>query len=225
MFLRILAGSALFLTTAVLWGQGPAAQGIEQQMQRQGLVDVQRLDNSIHVELKYSSIDNFMQADVYGDLERCYLQRDVADMLVKGQVLLKERHPGFSLKVFDGARPRRIQVIMWRLVKGTERQKYVANPASGSIHNFGSAVDLTITDERGDDLDMGTAYDFFGDLAQPRYEEDFRKAGKLTQEQIGHRALLRSVMVSAGFAPIPNEWWHFDAFPRRVVKQRYTILE
>ncbi len=210
----------------LLAAQGLLAQAsLGKQMRRAGLVDIQRLDHTLRVELKYSMTDNFMHADVYGDLEACYLQRDIARKLVKAQALLKKRHPGLFLKVFDGARPRRVQVIMWNIVKGTDQQKYVTSPAKGSIHNYGSAVDLTITDVQGNDLDMGTPYDFLGELAQPRYEERFLAAGKLTKEQIEHRALLRNTMISAGFSPIPNEWWHFDGLPRSVVTQRYKIIE
>lgn len=225
MLLRTLCGSASCLLAVALRVQPPVPQGLEAQMRRQGLVDVQRLDSSIQVELKYSSTDNFMHADVYGDLERCYLQREVAEKLARAQALLKARHPGWSLKVFDGARPRRVQWIMWRLVKGTAQQKYVASPGRGSIHNYGSAVDLTICDAQGADLDMGTPYDFLGELAQPRYEAFYLKAGKLTERQVGHRELLRNTMLAAGFSPIPNEWWHFDALSRSVVTKRYKILE
>lgn len=225
MSLRTLCGSASFLTAVALWAQTPAPPGLEAQMRQQGLVDIQRLDGSIRVELKYSSVDNFMGADVYGDLERCYLQRAAAEKLVRAQALLKERYPSWSLKVFDGARPRRVQWIMWRLVEGTEQQKYVASPGRGSIHNYGSAVDLTICDAQGEDLDMGTPYDFLGELAQPRFEAFYLKAGKLTQRQVGHRELLRNTMLAAGFSPVSNEWWHFDAFSRSVVTERYKILE
>jgi D-alanyl-D-alanine dipeptidase len=219
-------GLALLLATQGLTGRPPARPStLEAQLQRAGLVDVRRLDPSIRVELKYSSVDNFMHADVYGDLERCYLQKEVAVMLVQAQRWLKQRHPRFSLHVFDGARPRRVQKIMWQLVKDSEQRKYVADPALGSIHNFGSAVDLTIADEQGTELDMGTSYDFLGELAQPRYEARFLQAGQLTTQQVEHRKLLRDTMLAAGFVPISNEWWHFDAFSRSVAKARYAIIE
>jgi D-alanyl-D-alanine dipeptidase len=224
MTLRTFAGVTLFLLARSLSGQSPLPETLEMQMQRQGLVDVRRLDPSICVDLKYSTVDNFMHADVYGDLETCYLQKEVAAMLVKAQRLLKQQRPAFFLKVFDGARPRRVQEIMWKLVKGTADQKYVANPATGSMHNFGSAVDLTVTDERRVDLDMGTPYDFFGELAQPRYETRFLQAGTLTQDQVEHRTMLRNTMIAAGFKPISNEWWHFDAYSPSVVRERYQII-
>ena len=225
MALKPFSGIVLFLSVQVLAGQNGSPHGLEAQLKQQGLVAIHRLDSSIRVELKYATVDNFMHANVYGDLRDCYLQREVAEMLVKAQIQLKKQYPGYSLKVFDGARPRRVQEIMWGLVKGTDRQKYVANPAPGSMHNFGSAVDLTITDEHGVDLDMGTPYDYLGDLAQPRYEDRFLSEGKLTEVQVGHRILLRNSMASAGFTLIPNEWWHFDAFSRQIVKQRYKIIE
>ena len=218
-------GIPLLLVAQVFGAQNPGPQGLEAQLQRAGLVNVQRLDSSIQVELKYASLDNFMHANVYGDLRVCYLQREAAAMLARAQGLLRQRHPGFSLKVFDGARPRRVQRIMWQLVRGTDRQKYVADPALGSMHNFGAAVDLTLTDGKGRDLDMGTPYDFFGELAQPRYEGRFLKEGRLAREQVAHRHLLRNTMIAAGFVPIPNEWWHFDAFSHQVVRQRYRLLE
>lgn len=225
MVLKLLPGIALLLWVPLLAAQNPPPVGIEAQMKRAGLVDIRKLDRSIRVELKYSTVDNFMHQDVYGDLEDCYLQKEVARMVVRAQGLLRKRHPGYALKVFDGARPRRVQRIMWEIVKDTEQRKYVSNPDSGSIHNYGSAVDLTIVDEQGDELDMGTPYDFLGELAQPRYEARFLKEGKLTAEQVRHRAVLKEVMTEAGFTPISNEWWHFDAFSRPEAKARYKILE
>jgi zinc D-Ala-D-Ala dipeptidase len=202
-----------------------AAKSLESRLQGLGLVDIQRIDSSIQVELKYATSENFMHENVYGDLRHCYLQKDVARMLAKAQVLLRQQHAGFSLKVFDGARPRSVQWIMWKIVRGTDQEKYVANPVSGSIHNFGSAVDLTIVNDDGDELDMGTPYDFLGELAQPRYEARFVKEGRLNATHLRNRALLAKVMIGAGFQPIPNEWWHFDAFPRSVVKRKYRIIE
>ena len=114
---------------------------------------------------------------------------------------------------------------MWEIVKDTPEKIYVANPKSGSIHNYGSAVDLTVVDEKGVPLDMGTPYDFFGDLAQPKYENKFLKEGKLTQKQIENRKILRKSMENAGFKNISNEWWHFDAFPRAITKKRFKIIE
>ncbi|MFP4013886.1 MAG: M15 family metallopeptidase [Chitinispirillaceae bacterium] len=190
-----------------------------------GMVDIQTINPSIKVKLMYSTEDNFLGEDVYGDLEKCYLRKEAAIKLSKAQEILQEKKKGYSLLVYDGLRPRDVQAKMWETVKGTDKQKYVANPRTGSIHNYGAAVDLTILDSLGKPLDMGTHFDYFGELAQPRYEEKFLAEGKLTEEQVENRKLLREVMTSAGFQGISVEWWHFDAFPKNEVRERYSIVE
>ena len=192
------------------------------------LVNIQELDPSIFVELKYSTADNFMNTDVYGDLETCYLRKAPARMLVKANTFLRETHPGLRLLVYDGLRPRHIQWKLWNTIDHipeSERAQFVADPRSGSIHNFGAAVDLTLTDSSGSPLDMGTKYDFFGDLAFPALEDSLLEIGELTSQQVTNRQILRNVMKTAGFSPITTEWWHFDAFPYQVTKSKYAIVE
>jgi len=198
---------------------------LETQLQQQGLVNIHSLAPDILVELKYSTLDNFLSADTYGELENCYLQPEAAAKLKIAQNLLKKTHPELTLLVYDGARPRSIQRKMWALVVNTPSQNYVANPDRGSVHNFGSAVDLTIATVAGVPLDMGTAFDYFGELAQPRHEDRFLKENKLTQHQIDNRQLLRDVMTQAGFLSISIEWWHFNAVPVKVARARYQIIE
>jgi zinc D-Ala-D-Ala dipeptidase len=190
-----------------------------------GLVDVQQFDPNIRVELKYSTTDNFLHADVYGDLDRCFLQRAAAQKLLAAQKALRRRKPEWSLLIYDCARPRSVQARMWALVKGTDAQQYVVSPKSGSMHNYGVAVDLTIADTKGMAIDMGTAYDFFGELAQPREEARFAREGQLSATQLEHRRLLREVMVGAGFRWLPTEWWHFQAFSTVEAKGQFEIVE
>jgi zinc D-Ala-D-Ala dipeptidase len=200
----------------------------EEKMRKQGLVDIQDLDPTIQVELKYSTTDNFVGRDVYDCIERCFMQRRPAEMLVKAQQILKQKNPDYSLLVYDGGRPLAIQKILWNTLTKyppKEREKYVANPAEGSIHNFGSAVDLTIADANGVPLDMGTKYDFFGELAYPVKESYFLKKGQLTKAQVSNRQLLRTVMKAAGYTPIDYEWWHFNAISRQKAKAIYRIVE
>ena len=192
------------------------------------LVNIQELDPSIFVELKYSTADNFMNTDVYGDLETCYLRKTPARMLVKANTFLRETHPGLRLLVYDGLRPRHIQWKLWNTIDHipeSERAQFVADPRSGSIHNFGAAVDLTLADSSGNPLDMGTNYDFFGELAFPALEDSLLEIGELTSQQVTNRQILRNVMKTAGFSPITTEWWHFDAFPYQVTKSKYAIVE
>jgi D-alanyl-D-alanine dipeptidase len=210
---------------ALVPGQNPAAPDWERVLTGLGLVDIQEVCPEIRVDLKYSSTDNFVHQDVYGDLDKCFLQKEAAAKLAAAQGKLVELKPGWRLLVFDGARPRRVQARFFAIVKGTPQQQYVADPARGSIHNYGAAVDLTIIDPDGRELDMGTPFDFFGELAQPKLESAFLAQGKLTRKQIDNRLLLRNVMTSAGFLTISNEWWHFDAFPPKEVRARYKIIE
>jgi len=174
------------------------------------MVDIAGINSRVLVHLVYSTPDNFLRDDVYGDLEACYLRGDAADQLSRAQDALESRNKGFRLMVYDCVRPRTIQYEMWRMVKGTRQETYVAEPEKGSIHNYGAAVDLTIADENGAPLNMGTPFDSFGEASQPRYEKQMLKQGRLTRGQVANRQMLRDVMREAGFIGIPEEWWHFQ---------------
>ena len=200
----------------------------EQKMRLQGLVNMQEIDANILVELKYSTTDNFVGKDVYGCITQCFLQKRPAEMLSKASDLLQQKHPNYRLLVYDGGRPLSIQKVLWNALpqySPKQRATYVANPAEGSIHNYGSAVDLTIATTDGTPLDMGTKYDFFGELAYPKKEAYFLKIKKLNQQQIANRQLLRRVMQSAGYMPIDYEWWHFNAVSRQTAKANYRIIQ
>jgi zinc D-Ala-D-Ala dipeptidase len=200
----------------------------EQKMREQGLVNIQEINPDILVDLKYSTTDNFVGKDVYGCISNCYLQKRPAEMLSDANDLLKQKNANYRLLVYDGGRPLSIQKILWNSLtqySPKQRATYVANPAQGSIHNYGSAVDLTISTTDGTPLDMGTKYDFFGELAYPKKESYFLKIGKLTKQQISNRTLLRSVMQSAGYMPIDYEWWHFNAMSRQTAKATYRIIQ
>lgn len=203
--------------------EGPCE--LERRLIDQGLIDVRGLDPTLIVDLKYARSDNVMGENVYGRLRKCYLRPEPARMLVGAQAILKRRAPGHSLLLLDGVRPRSVQRRMWALVVGTPMQPYVANPARGSMHNYGAAVDLTIAGPDGAGLDMGTSVDHFGILAQPREEERFLKAGRLTADQVANRRFLREVMAEAGFRPLAIEWWHFDAYGKEETRRRYGIIE
>ena len=201
---------------------------LEQQLIDRGLVDIQTLDASIAVSLKYSTADNFIKEDVYGDLERAYLQPMAAQKLLKAQQALKKINSNYHLLVYDGARPRRVTIIFWKRMSHlppNRREDFVADPKQGSIHNFGCAVDLTIADQNNKPLDMGTIFDFFGQEAEPRRETQMLKAGKLSQKQIENRQLLRKIMIQSGFTSITTEWWHYNALPRKQAKLQFKVIE
>ncbi|MFW5775186.1 MAG: M15 family metallopeptidase, partial [Chitinivibrionales bacterium] len=198
---------------------------LEKRLLSQGLVDVQVLDSTIEVKLKYADTTNFMGSNVYGDLRKCYLRPRAAEKLAEASAWLRKHHPGIRLLVVDGVRPRHVSQRMWDTVYGTPKQRYVANPRWGSMHNYGCAVDLTLIDSSGRKLDMGTAIDHFGPLAQPSLEKRYLKSGEITPQQVANRAILREAMTAAGFHPIAIEWWHFNAFDKGYIRKHYSIIE
>ena len=156
------------------------------------------------------------------------LRKEPAEMLCLANKHLKESHPELRLLVFDGLRTRSVQKKLWDALDTipiSERTQFVADPKKGSIHNYGAAVDLTLALENGSELDMGTKYDHFGELAFPVLEDSLLALGKLTDKQIENRTILRKVMTKAGFSTIDSEWWHFDAFSYNETKNKYTIVE
>ena len=191
-----------------------------------GLVDIQKVEPQLIINLKYSTPDNFVGIDLYGDLEKVYLQPDVAKKLATAQKFLREEDSSLNLLVFDGVRPLHIQQLMWDTLKLPfhEKTKFLSNPKNRSIHNYGAAVDLSIITQNGEELDMGTPYDFIGKLAYPRKEQEMLKNGKLSQKQLKNRQLLRKVMKKAGFSGITTEWWHFNSCSRKTAKLKYKLV-
>src|SRR5215471_65510 len=120
--------------------------------------DVSDIPN-VHVDLRYASDNNFLGENLYGDFHRCFLHRVAAEKLRQAAHNLQQTRPGWKLLVFDCLRPRSLQEQLFAAVKGTPRQPYVANPRTGSIHNYGLAVDLSLEDEKGHEVDMGTKFD------------------------------------------------------------------
>jgi zinc D-Ala-D-Ala dipeptidase len=199
---------------------------LERRVLLQGLVDVGALDPSIRVDIVFARMDNILGENVYGDFSRAYLRAEAAWKLVQASRILQCRHPELRLLVVDALRPRAVQHAMWKTVAGTPRQPYVANPLTGSMHNYGMAVDVTLFDTgSGEELDMGTPYHHFGPLAQPVLEEIHLQRGLLTPQQIENRLILRNAMVEAGWHVLSIEWWHFDAFPRDHVRRNFSIIE
>ena len=203
---------------------------LEQTMIDQHLVDIQKVDPTIRVQLKYSTTDNFIKKDVYGDLTKAYLQPEMANKLASASKHLQQNNPGFHLLVYDAARPNSAQYALWDAlddlnIPKSRKTMYVADPKIGSNHNFGCAVDLTVVDKDGEPLDMGTKYDYFGILAYPRAENEMLKSGKLTAKQISNRNILRSAMIKAGFTVNTTEWWHFDGMSKKQARAKYGIIK
>ena len=189
-----------------------------------GFVELGPADGLL-IDLRYASANNIIGRNLYGSFDRLFLHPIAAAKLRAAACLLAERRPDLRLLVFDGLRPNRIQRLFWERVRGTPQQPYVADPAIGSLHGFGLAVDLSLADAGGRELDMGTAFDDFTPLAEPRREQALLAEGSLTQAQVADRRLLRAVMESAGFLHLPIEWWHFDALPGDAVRAGYLLVD
>lgn len=156
-----------------------------------------RLDSTILLDLRYATDSNFVGEKMY-DCGRCFLRPQVAHTLVKVHQQLKKK--GLGLKMYDCYRPRPIQ---WKLWEKVPDRRYVSDPRKGSMHNRGAAVDLTIVDSTGQELPMGTPYDYFGVEAYPGYQD-------LAADVLANRKLLHEQMKAVGFKPIRTEWWHFS---------------
>jgi D-alanyl-D-alanine dipeptidase len=164
------------------------------------LLELIKLDKTIKLDIRYARSDNFVGRAVYPEA-RAFLQRDAAEAVVRVHRKLKKQ--GLGLVIFDGYRPWSITKLFWETVQ-PEHRKFVADPAKGSKHNRGCAVDLSLFDlKTGELLPMPSGYDEFTERASPDYQGG-------TLEERRNRDLLRKLMEAEEFTVNPNEWWHFD---------------
>jgi D-alanyl-D-alanine dipeptidase len=115
-----------------------------------------------------------------------------------------------------------VQEQLWAALQGTDLLTYIADPVRGSIHSFGMALDLTLLDAQGQELDMGTGFDDLSERSHPALEEGLLAIGALSAQQIENRLWLRNAMLDNGWQGINTEWWHFDCGDRMHVRQHYT---
>lgn len=160
-------------------------------------IDLHHLDSTIIIDMRYATTNNFVKEKMY-ECSRCFLRPKVAQKILEAHLMLQEG--GLGLKMLDCFRPRPIQQKLWDKFKNP---LYVTDPAKGSMHNRGAAVDLTIVDEEGKQLDMGTAFDFFGKEAHHAYTN-------LPKEVLANRKLLLETMQAVELHPITTEWWHYS---------------
>ena len=161
------------------------------------LVDITSLDSTIIIDLRYATADNFMKEVLYS-ANICLLRKTVAEKLIKVQQDL--RRQGLGLKVWDGYRPLSVQKKMWEKMPNPG---YVADPKYGSNHNRGAAVDVTLVDSSGNELEMPTGFDDFTKKAASNYPY-------VTKEAFKNRKMLQEAMKAHGFKAIKSEWWHFN---------------
>ena len=230
----------ILITTSLL--QSP--QSFDSMMQEYDLVDINTLDGDILVDLKYSTTDNFVGKDMYGDLDRAYFVRDFADRVVEAQRILQSKHPQYTLLIYDAARPISVQRAMRKVVEGTEFENFIADGTKGGRHNYGVAVDLTIATLDGKPLDMGAEFDDFTvaayvkgtpDNSDPTtrtmevyrsYIMDMTKRGLISPEAANNRLLLIEVMHDVGLYPYRREWWHFEEIISiTATREKYKLLD
>jgi D-alanyl-D-alanine dipeptidase len=221
-----ISATLLSLILVTLLSTSAVAKEVERRFIGAGLVDVTTIDPTIQVDLVNSDSDkNFFRENYYGGLNKAYLQRAVAIKLATAQKILKRKHPTYSLQILDAARPRSVSRAMYEKMKGTKFERYVAHPAKGSMHNYGIAIDLTIVNGEGEELDMGIS-PFRRSTARIYWDYAIKKLGKkLSNKQRNNRELLSNTMKQAGFIPLSFEWWHFNGIPKDKARQIYEIIE
>jgi len=148
-------------------------------------------------DLRYATENNFLKEKVY-DCAECYTRVKTAKALIAANSDFHDQ--GVRIKFFDCYRPNSVQYKMWEIVPNPQ---YVANPDKGSIHNKGGAVDITLETLEGEELDMGTDFDFFGKRA-------YHDMTDLPQNILDNRKLLKETMEQHGFWSIRTEWWHYN---------------
>jgi D-alanyl-D-alanine dipeptidase len=185
------------LRAEAMKAQPPAEQG---DFLEPDLVELIKLDPTLKLDIRYASSNNFLGTPLYEEA-RAFLQRPAAQALVRANRKLHEQ--GYGLLIFDGYRPWYVTKIFWDATPAADHI-YVADPAEGSRHNRGCAVDLTIFDlKTGQLAPMPSGYDEMSERAHSDYTGG-------SAEERANRALLRSTMEAEGFTVYSDEWWHFD---------------
>ena len=186
----------LFLSLFIFFSSFCQAQNVDYDTQKWTELSV--LDNTIMLDMRYATTNNFVKAQMY-DCGRCFLRPEAAKAVAKAHKILKDKGYG-GLKMFDCYRPRPYQKRLWDKMPDS---RYVTPPWKGSQHTRGLAVDLTVIDKNGNELDMGTPFDTFTAEAHSGYKN-------LPKQVLNNRQLLRGVLESVGFKGITTEWWHFS---------------
>ncbi|MCM1077443.1 MAG: M15 family metallopeptidase [Bacteroides sp.] len=202
------------------------AESLSKRLEDAGFVAVNKVDTTIMVRLMYAGTDNFTGVQLYEGVSDAYLHPDAADALIRASKALHDFFPSYNLLVKDAARPMSVQRKMFRAVLGTPKANYVANPAKGGgLHNYGLAVDITIVDENGRELPMGTEVDHLGKEANIDLEVQMVREGVISETERQNRLLLRKIMTEAGFKPLRTEWWHFNLVDKSLARTAYRLLD
>lgn len=201
---------------------------IEKNMKAFGLVNITDLETSIQTDIRYATPNNFVGEIIYKEPFGVYAEPRLAQAIANAQRKLSKIHPGYSIVIFDAARPLSAQKTMFKIVENTEKEKYVANPFNeikGGFHNYGMAVDLSIANEKGELLDMGTDFDSFSEESHVGNERQMVIEGKISMQAYINRMLLYMIMGEQGLLPYPYEWWHYQLDQEEESKENFNILD
>ncbi len=176
----------------------------------------------IAIDLRYATTNNFVGRDLYSPLDCAWLHTTAAAGLEQSVTWLAKMRDDLKLVVLDALRPQRAHEQLWAALEGTDLRMYLANPANGSIHSFGMALDVTLLDAQGKELDMGSPFDSMAELSHPIKERMLLERGSITQAHIDNRQWLRNTMLQGNFHGINSEWWHFDCGDRALVRATFA---
>lgn len=206
-------------------GEGRAG-GILPCEQVPGHADFRPLDGlqGVAHDLRYAGVNNFAGRVLYRGLDCAWLRREAAAGLEAAAAWLARERPGWGLRVLDALRPQRVQEAIWADVVGTPLQDYFADPALGSIHSWGMAVDVVTLDPAGREADMGSGFDEGSERSHPALELQHLASGVLSAAQVAERRWLRTAMAHGGFQGITTEWWHFDHGERERVRRELPLV-
>ena len=222
--------SLLFIALALAacqMGSNEGKSDIEKGLEQIGLQNVAEEIPGIEVYMVYATPYNFMGRVLYEGLDEAYLVPEAVEKLRKAHEILRKKRLDLHLVVYDAARPRSIQQLMWKVVENTELQDYVANPnkSGGGAHNYGIAVDVSLVDCTGHPIPMGSEYDYFGNRSRVDMENELYESGEINRRELQNRQLLREIMTEAGWLVEPSEWWHFNAMPLTEASQKFTVIK
>jgi len=177
--------------------KSPVLLDINKEKDSNAFVNLRNYSKDFTFDMKYATVDNFLKKKVY-PCDECFLRVKTIKALLAANTSFLEK--GYHIKIYDCYRPRSIQKKMWKIVPDAN---YVANPKKGSIHNRGGAVDISLVDSNGIELDMGTKFDYFGKEAAHDYLN-------LPEQVLVNRKFLKETMLQYNFKSFDSEWWHYN---------------
>ena len=177
--------------------KSPVLLDITKEVDSNAFVNLRNYSNDFVFDMKYATADNFLKEKVY-PCDECFLRVKTVKALLEANKTFLDK--GFRIKLYDCYRPKSIQKKMWKIVPDAN---FVANPKKGSIHNRGGAVDISLVDSLGAEVNMGTKFDFFGKEASHNYLD-------LSEEILANRKFLKDIMLQHNFKSFDSEWWHYN---------------